>query len=289
MNLSSAFTQTIQGVFGDKGLQWLQSLPTLIDTAKKRWGLEEVQTAPNLSYNYVAFARQDASDVVLKIGVPHETLTNEIAALRLFNGEGAVKLLEADEHEGLFLLERIQPGCMLSALQDDDKATHIAIDVMLKLWRSPPSDHTFPNVADWFTIFENKKDPLIERTKQTLKEFFAEKGTSMLLHGDLHHFNILSSDKSWLAIDPKGVIGPIAYEVGPFLLNPWREPHSHEEIVKCTERRIAILSERLGFEKERILKWAIAHALLSVCWSLEDNTDWRYAMACANIFSRMKV
>ena len=85
MNLPPDFIRTIQGVFGKKGRVFIQTLPELIAQASGRWGLFEVQPVPNLSYNFVAFAKQRPSpfgtcarkgrgqgegDVVLKIGVP---------------------------------------------------------------------------------------------------------------------------------------------------------------------------------------------------------------------------
>ena len=59
-----------------------------------------------------------------------------MAALKLFDGKGAVRLLEADEGRAMFLLERLQPGEMLATLSDDEQATHIAADVMLNLWKA---------------------------------------------------------------------------------------------------------------------------------------------------------
>ena len=62
---------------------------------------------------------------------------------------------------------------------------------------------------------------LVERAEHSVANFFSEDYVPMLIHGDLHHYNILIVGKySWLAIDPKGVIGPAAYEVGPLLMNP---------------------------------------------------------------------
>ncbi len=106
----------------------------------------------------------------------------------------------------------------------------------------------------------------------------------MLIHGDLHHYNILSAGSSWLAIDPKGVIGPAAYEVGPLLTNPLGFLN-RSDAIQIARRRIEILPERLGFERERIREWGIAHSVLSAWWSLEDQMDWRYAMHCAEVIA----
>lgn len=292
MNLPNTFIQTIQNVFGDKGRAWLNALPGLIDTARKRWGLKNIQPVPTLSYNFVAFTEGDS---VLKIGVPTQDLISEITALGLFNGNGAARLLEADAELGMFLLERVRPGTMLSSLQDDKEATRLAADVMLKLWKPATSNSSLIQLSDWFKGFNKMRErfegstgpldkKLVERAEASVKDFFAEEHTPMLIHGDLHHFNILSSERGWLAIDPKGVIGPPAYEVGPLLVNPGSDL---EQIKILTQTRIAILSECLGFEKERIREWAIAHAVLSAWWGIEDNTGWEYAMGCAHIFSKI--
>src|SRR5574337_1567864 len=97
LDLPSDFIQAIQGAFKEDGHKFLANLPALIDNASRRWNLKDIQPVSNLSYNFVAFANQDQDNVVLKIGVPNPELTSEMAALRLFDGKGAVRLLGADE------------------------------------------------------------------------------------------------------------------------------------------------------------------------------------------------
>ena len=102
---------------------------------------------------------------------------------------------------------------------------------MLNLWRSAPTEGAFIQLSDWFKGFEKLRlrfeggtgpleETLVERAEHSVANFFGEDYVPMLIHGDLHHYNILLSKDSWLAIDPKGVIGPAAYEVGPLLMNP---------------------------------------------------------------------
>ena len=142
MNLPSEFVANIEGVFGKAGRQFLASIPALIDQASQRWGLTDVHPSPELSYNFVAFAKRGEEHVVLKMGVPNRELKSEMAALRLFNGNGACKLIDYDEKKYWMLLERLTPGVMLSTLEDDEEATHIAADVMQKIWRSMESGNS---------------------------------------------------------------------------------------------------------------------------------------------------
>jgi len=323
LNLPADFIQTIHSAFGEKGEIFLKNLPDLVIDASARWGLTEIQPVLNLSFNFVAFAKHNHEDVILKIGVLNPELTSEMAALKLFNGEGACQLIEHDEGSGLLLLERLKPGKMLSELKDDDERTHIAADLMQKIWRDinlesdgPPSmqEHTlsgtrapafqkFIKLSDWFDglrkirpRFGGDTGPfpkkILERVEDFLAELFAEKDIK-LIHGDFHHFNILSSERGWLVIDPKGVIGPAGYEVGPFMINPWDSLSDERPFKVQAERRVSILSERLGWEREKIIKWSTAHAVLSAWWCIEDaqsedNAGWEYSMWCAQMLSGLK-
>jgi streptomycin 6-kinase len=106
----------------------------------------------------------------------------------------------------------------------------------------------------------------------------------------------LSSERGWLVIDPKGVIGPAGYEIGPLMLNPWNSLSDRispalsliEGFRVRAKRRVSILAERLGWERETIIRWATAHAVLSTWWSVEDGEDWGYSLHCAEIFYGIK-
>jgi len=321
MNLPDSFISTIKNVFKKDGKKFLAVLPSLIDETSQRWGLTDVQPVSNLSFNFVAYAKRVSTnstngreDVILKMGIINPELLSEMAALKLFNGDGACQLLECDEERGILLFERLKPGVMLSELEDDDERTHIAADVMQKIWRPlgiPESDsgqqavrlqNKFIKSSDWFDAlkrirphFNGGTGPfpkeILERVESFLPELFfagAEGPPPLLLHGDFHHFNILSSDRGWLVIDPKGVIGPAGYEVGPLMINPWNSFSDWNNFQIMTKRRVSILAERLGWERKKILNWATAHAVLSAWWNIEDNMEDEYSLQCARIFSETK-
>lgn len=315
MNLPSEFISNIQNTFREDGHAFLKALPDLIAEASTRWGLTDVQPAPILSYNFVAFANRGNNNVVLKMGVPNREMKSEMATLRLFNGEGACRLLECDEERYWMLLERLNPGVMLSTLEDDDAATHIAAEVMKKIWRPLETLESsslllnveqqavrlqsFIQLSDWFDglkqlrpMFNGGTGPfnekLVERAESSVKDFFVENHMPVLMHGDFHHFNILSSERGWLVIDPKGVIGPAGYEVGPLMINPWSDFSDGNKIRLSVKRRVDILHEHLGFERERILEWSLAHAVLSAWWGIEDNTGWESALQFAELLADFK-
>lgn len=47
-------------------------------------------------------------------------------------------------------------------------------------------------------------------------------------------------------------------------------------------RRVDLLAEALGFERERTAGWGLAQAVLSAWWSYEDHERcWEESIACA--------
>lgn len=302
MNLPHGFLKNIHAAFGERGRDWLSRLPLLIEEASARWGLGDIQPVTNLSYNFAALASSPlsmgAGSVVLKIGVPNQELTSEMNALKLFNGEGACRLLDCDEEKGFLLIERLEPGMMLADLDDDDERTHIALDVMQTLWKPFPADREkdFIRLEDWLDglkeirpKFNGGTGPipkeLLERVESSLPDLFADEDIQ-LMHGDFHHYNILSSARGWLAIDPKGVIGPAGYEIGPFMLNPWIKPMDGINFKVQTERRVGVIKERTGWAREKITGWSLVHSVLSAYWDLELDPD--YPIEAARIFLTLK-
>ncbi|MCK4978591.1 MAG: hypothetical protein KAS36_16775, partial [Anaerolineales bacterium] len=112
---------------------------------------------------------------------------------------------------------------------------------------------------------------------------------TVLLHGDLHHWNILSAQRQpWLAIDPKGVIGEPAYEIGAWLRNPFPYILAEQYPDRLILRRAEQLSEELGFDRKRLLAWGLAQAILAAWWSyIDTQDDWQLWLEVAAIFDKI--
>ncbi|MCS6826928.1 MAG: aminoglycoside phosphotransferase family protein [Caldilinea sp.] len=281
MRLSSAFIRNIRNTFGEKGEHFLQELPALLDACAQRWQLTLGPPFDNLSYNYVAPAvRADEEEVVLKLGVPHRELWSEIEALTFFAGRGCVRLFDADAVCGALLLERLRPGHGLRTLVEkaDDLATAVIAEVMEALWHPAPSEHTMLTIEAWARELETLRPAfdggcgpfpphLVEAAEHLFPELLASSGPAVVLHGDLHHENILATGEGgWLAIDPKGVIGEREFEAYAMLRNPLGWPLAQPNPARVLKRRIDRLAERLGLDRERMRLWAVAQCVLSAWW-----------------------
>jgi len=297
------FARFIEIQHGTNGLAWLARLPVILVVCEQRWHLKISVPFANLSYHYAAPAvRNDGTYVVVKVFSPTGEFALQTEALRLYGGRGSVRLLDDDSDNEVQLLERLEPGTLLSTLEDDEQAISIAASVMRQLWHPAPSNSAFPSVLTWGAglarlrhYYNGGTGPFPIRLVEEAETLFAELSTSMsepvLLHGDFHQDNVLSNGpSSWLAIDPKGLIGEPAYEVGPILHNPLPQLLQAPQPGRILARRVDQLSEELGFERTRVRGWGVYQALLSSWWGVEDmGQPWNEALQCAELLAAIKI
>jgi streptomycin 6-kinase len=301
--MNPEFVRNIVAFKGEEGQAWLDSIPETIKEYEEKWSMH-VLSPFHLSYNYVAPAvRANGEHVVFKIGIPGENeFRTELEALRTFDGQGMAKLLDEDLEQNIMLIERVEPGIPVSAIEDDNEATRVIASIMRELHHHTPDDATFPTLSDWYrgfarlkAQFEGKTGPIPEKLFTEAEELYQHlidtSTETYLLHGDLHHDNVLSSHREpYLAIDPQGVIGERAHEAGAMLRNPQKKLHEFPDLKAVLERRIAILSDELGIDRERIRQWGVAQTVLSAIWKVEDKgADVHYCVTTAETLSELKV
>jgi streptomycin 6-kinase len=281
--IPDAFARFIVQLHGDKGKAWLARLPEILASCAEQWQLAYDAPFGNLTYHFVIPARRaDGLLVVVKACSPTGEYLQEAEALRLFDGQGMVPLLAHDDANEVMLLQRLVPGTSLRAMADDAAATRIAAGVMRQIWRHVPEDHPFATVDDWHqgfawlrTTYDGGAGPFpadLVRIAETLyAHLSATSAAPVLLHGDLHHDNILAAgDGTWRGIDPKGLIGEPAYETGSWLRNWLPDLLRVPDPAATLSRRIAIFAEELQMDAARIRDWAIYQAVLSAIASLQD-------------------
>jgi streptomycin 6-kinase len=256
----------------------------------ERWALsvdEPFPLTPGSPGNFVApVVRADGTQAVLKVSHYVEETRTEIAALQRWSGSGAACLLEADPDLGALLLERVLPGTMLAAV-DDDTAVHVAAEILLQLWQPLTTDAGLRSLESWCAAYDRNRSAILsggtlfpkglfQRADALRNELLDSTTRPVVLHGDLHHFNILKSDRTgWLAIDPKGLFGDRYFDICQFLRNPG--PVSSA----TNRRRLDLFAAELKLDRQRLSAWCLVHAVLDACWSLEDGHDWRPKVAYA--------
>jgi len=255
-------------------------METVLDrlrTKAAEWNVTLEETRETSS-SLLGFGLRGGVRVVLKLTKQESDESHSGNVLRAFGGDGAVRVYESET--GAVLLERLEPGEDLVTLVkrgDDEAATRILAEVMAKLAQhEAPAE--CPTVSDWgrgFDRYLNSGDQRIPRemvhqARELFQDLASTQRMTMLLHGDLQHYNVLfDSQRGWVAIDPKGVVGELEYEIGAILRNPveLREFYTTPEIIN---RRLRTLTDSLNLNYSRTLNWSFAQAVLSAIWDVED-------------------
>lgn len=282
------FHSNIISIYEKKCKAWLNALPELVTTISSKDGLRDLKEVTNLTYNYVLSGFQGDNPIILKLGLDNEELTREAFALKCFAGCGAVKVLSEDD--GMLLLERAIPGISLKSYfpNQEHKSIEIACEVMKKLHQaSIPEGHHFPHIKDWLEALDGDLEiPVytLQKAREIRDKLLKTTGPDVLLHGDLHHDNILQNGDDWLVIDPKGVIGEPAYEVAAFIRNPIPELLNHDDAPNIIQGRVTRFAAALELTERRIIDWCFVQAVLSWVWASEDDCDASYFQQLTKIF-----
>ncbi len=106
-------------------------------------------------------------------------------------------------------------------------------------------------VRGWLDEAERRGSELVGLAR----ELFAEVGVdpSWVVHGDLHHHNIIEGPHGYVAIDPKPFLADREYDVPSFLWNP---KYNRLEDREQTEGRIAAFVS-LGLDEFKIRAWSV--------------------------------
>jgi streptomycin 6-kinase len=252
---------------------------TALSRAMIRWSLTKSSLVAESERSWIYRVEQNGrSSAALKILKPL-AMEEEGRGARLMNwygGEGAATIF--DINGDTIFMEWLDGGSLGDPVRAgrDDEGTVAICTVISNLHRPRPDapDDLVPLRERFQALFDtdvrqwpHTARDLYARAAGVALRLFDKPAPSIPLHGDLHHDNIMSSPRGWLAIDPKGIVGDPAYEVA----NVFRNPYPAQKLV-ADPQRIAALADafaaRLGFDRKRVLGYAAAHSALSACWEL---------------------
>lgn len=275
-------TETITNQAGAPGAAWIDSLPALCQTLCEEWQLFDLTPVDNMTWHYVAKASQ-ASDrlVVLKIGYDRAYIADEVSAYAHFNGHAAVDLIDYHDAYNAILLSQAVPGHALKSLYPEALSQVVSYyaDVVNQLCLLPqPRHHGFKHCRDWLggiDVAGNAALPaaLLKRAKALKNKLLATCDNEIILHGDLHHDNIINHQEKWLVIDPRGIVGEKAFEAALFDFVTDRELKELGAVAPLFQSRLSLLSNRLNVDVNRLKEWAFVRMVLGACWMVEDNGD----------------
>jgi streptomycin 6-kinase len=204
--------------------------------------------------------------------------------MRWWNGDGAARVLA---HDGAaLLLERAEGRESLAEMArggDDDEACRVLCRAVAALHepRDQPPPTLLP-LVQWFRALDAAgaaHGGLLARCAGTARSLLAAAPSPVILHGDIHHGNILDfGERGWLAIDPKGLYGERAFDYANVFSNPdFAAALAPDRLA----RRATTIAAAAGLDRRRLLQWALAWSGLSAAWGLADGEPVKNALAVA--------
>lgn len=257
--------------------------PAALAQAIERWALSDPALVAETDGSFVYRADHGKyGPVALKLLKPGmgDDEARGGAMLAWFGGHGAAQVFGlAPDAVLMEWLDGESLGDIARSGQDE-LATGILIDVVERLHahrHAPPPELT-PLRQRFDALFRMGPDPwplvsrpLVARAIGIAHALLDVDQPAQPLHGDIHHDNILRAGNTWVAIDPKGLIGDPAYDYA----NSFQNPVDAEALVLDAARigrHATAISERTGIDRTHLLAWAVAHTALSGAWNIEDDS-----------------
>ncbi|MFI5568548.1 aminoglycoside phosphotransferase family protein [Streptomyces sp. NPDC051740] len=258
----------------EAGRAFIAALPDLTAAFLDRWNLRVTGTPMHgVSALVLPVTRADDTHAVLKLQIRDHETDGEPVALRLWNGDGAVRLLDHDEPTGTMLLERLDATRMLSH-QEDVHETVLVIARLLAHLHTTPAPEGMRHLRDIAPAMLERTPAALDRVPDpaarrlvadcaaAVREVADEPG-DRLLHWDLHDENVLAADRApWLAIDPKPLAGDPGFDLWPALANRF-DP---DDVIW----RFDAMTDVLGLDRARARAWTYGRLLQNCLWEIED-------------------
>ncbi|GGR60914.1 MULTISPECIES: aminoglycoside phosphotransferase family protein [Streptomyces] len=259
---------------GAAGKAFIAALPDLAAQFMDRWGLRLDGPSMNgVSALVLPVVRADGVRAVLKLQLLDEESEGEPVALRAWDGDGAVRLLDHDPATGTMLLERLDETRMLAHLADTREAVLVIARLLAHLtsFPAPPGlrrlgDITARMLERTPRALDRIPDPearrIVADCAAAVREVADEPG-DRLLHWDLHDENVLAAERAdWLAIDPKPLAGDPGFELWPALDNRYEATE--------VRWRFDAMTDVLGLDRARARAWTYGRLLQNALWDVED-------------------
>ncbi|WGW13102.1 aminoglycoside phosphotransferase family protein [Saxibacter everestensis] len=281
--------------------RWIRALPDVVDDLLARWKLtvESLSGTPWAGYQSIVLPVRTVDGVPAALRVASPIANNPAAhqqlrsALETWDGFGSVRLMAADAGHNATLLERLDQTIDLNSVPLQTAASMWGGVVRALSRPAPPGLVTVQGTAQrWiddfpgkaaqllpsFRLFTGTDNMLVQATLNTARAL-ATAPDAYLVHADLHYSNVLSShpdpangQRTWKAIDPYPVSGPVAFAVAPMLWNrlaevPANEP---EEQAAWLRAHCTSLCHAAGIDPAQGAAVSVAREIENLFWYLAD-------------------
>ena len=270
----------VTAICGDAGVAWLNDLPRLVSELEEKWDVTTEPAFEKGEYNFVAPARSETLDAVLKVSPPSPTIEifAEAEFLQRLNGKRAPKLLEIDSENRAMLIERIRPGVTMDVqfAHDPFACVEPAIEVLKSVLMTPPYPPCEAQLFyDWYFRFQKAEHcdfprDYFYKACDIFDPLFQDDERIFHLHGDFHPGNVITDGDGFAAIDPKGLVGHLTYDIAVFLnnLHWWQKgrPGVREHLFAAAKK----FADAFDLDERAVREAAYAGMVIGAWWNFDD-------------------
>jgi streptomycin 6-kinase len=248
-----------------------------------RWKLNSLEIVEDKKINCVLRCNSEIyGDAILKINKFSNIIADEYDFLKEYNGRNFCKVYDADKMKGVLIEEEIKPGTQLRKVHSLDERLTVFCSLHKGLHITPAKEERYRTYLDWVTritkYMENRNDYKelyhhMKNAEEICKQLFIQYPIKMLLHGDLHHDNILlNSRNEYTIIDPKGIIGDPIFDIPRFLLNEM-EDDINQNLYQKFEYMINVIGKQLDVPIKVLKQCFYVETAMAECWNVEDEDN----------------
>jgi streptomycin 6-kinase len=263
---------------GDVALRWINSLPGLVADLAVKWDVKLELGSPRFGANaLVVLGDRRGERCALKASRPDHSIRSEAEGLRVWDGSGAVRLLEWSSKDNVLLLEALDPDRSLEAVPLDTAAEVVGLltrrlavpapegfvgalefGESTQAYLSKQSELGAPLPDEWVALATRVLDDLLRTMSR------------MLVPSDLHAGNVLAARREpWLAIDPRPVVGDPEISIADLLL--WHLPLDAPlaDVTSLVETMVTAAD----LDPLRARGWTIVRAVSRWLWCCDADAD----------------
>jgi streptomycin 6-kinase len=261
-----------------QGREWILGLPALVRSLCRLWELEIDVGTLRHGYNGIVIpVRRRSDQLALKIAWPANSVADEAHALKIWDGRGLVRLVEADLGQGALLLERLDAHRPLKELAPLHAAAVAGALLRRIAIPAPPGFRDVRTLLHGITeslqLWRDLSDPPIPVPTCWLDEAIRlstyledHACTDLLIHADLHYDNILAGEREpWLAIDPRAIAGEPEQAISELVWTRIAPDEDGGNIVRIFQT----LVEAAALDCERARTWVIVRSADYLLWGVQ--------------------
>lgn len=253
-----------------------------LQTASRKWGLTQVESiyVKESRAVYRAYCEK-FHEVILKIHTNDVSLASECRTLRDMRGRACCQVYDFDRENVLLLEERVLPGTALKQEPDWEKRAASFVQVFGNIHVVPKEETGYSSYLNWVkdacgSVANGTNKWLSDGMRLAAgiaEEMFKKYPERVLLHGDLHHENIVRDPSgNYVVIDPKGVMGPPIFDIPRFLLNELDDRETFLQKAHI-DKMIKRLSRLLCYPSADLYPLFFMEVMLENAWCFEDGEE----------------